>query len=103
MNEAITLPPRDAEHERILSIVFDISPQQASVLSCLSRAQVVTADELLEYTGAMSHIKVVVSRTRSKVREKGFDIKSRMGAGYWIEPDDKKGIEALVQKFMGGE
>lgn len=102
MNETLTLPARDMEHERLLGIVFDISPAQAAVLSCLSRATVVSGDELLKYSDTQPPIKVAVSRTRAKVREKGFDIKSKMGVGYWIEPDDKKGIEALVQDFMAG-
>lgn len=100
MNETITLPERDVEHERVLSILFDISPAQASVLSCLARAKVVGSDTLLKYTGTKSQIKVVVSRTRQKVQELGLDIKSKMGVGYWIEKDDKDKIEALVRKFM---
>jgi DNA-binding response OmpR family regulator len=102
MNEAITIPARDEEHERVLGIVFDISPAQASVLSCLTRIQVATGDQLLEYSGSKSNIKVVVSRTRTKVKEKGFDIKSKINVGYWIEPDDKKGIEKMVSRFLEG-
>jgi hypothetical protein len=102
MNNAITLPERDPDHERVLGIVFGISPAQASVLSCLLRIAVATGDELLTYTGSKSHIKVAVSRTRYKLQGKGFDIKSKMGVGYWIEADDKKGIEKLVAKFVEG-
>lgn len=102
MNEAITLPDRDREHERVLGIVFDISPAQASVLSCLSRGIVATKDQLLDYTGA-THIKVVVSRTRKKLAPHGFDIKSKMDVGYWIETDDRKGIEKMVTRFMEGK
>lgn len=101
MNNAITLAERDREHESILGIVFDISPAQAGVLSCLLRSTVATGDQLLEYTGSKSHIKVVVSRTRFKLQAKGFDIKSKMNVGYWIEADDKKEIEKLVSKFLG--
>lgn len=103
MNEQITLPERDQEHERVLGIVFDISPAQASVLSCLSRGTVATSDELLAYTGVKSNIKVIVSRTRAKLRTYGYDIKSRMGVGYWIEAEDRRGVEGAVQKFLGGE
>lgn len=102
MNGTLTLPERDQEHERVLGIVFDISPAQAAVLSCLSRANVVSSDELLKFAEAKSNIKVVVSRTRAKMKEKGFDIKSKMGVGYWVEPDDKKGIEKLVKRFLEG-
>lgn len=103
MNDTLALPVRDHEHERVLGIVFDISPAQASVLSCLIRGRVATADELLAYTGSKSHIKVVVSRARSKLQAHGFDIKSRIGVGYWIEAEDRKGIEAMVEKFMQGD
>lgn len=102
MNAPITLPDRDTEHERVLCIVFGVSPAQATVLSCLARATIVTADELLAYAGIKDYIKVVVSRTRSKLREHDFDIKSRKGLGYWIEPEDKQGIENVVNKFMEG-
>lgn len=103
MNDTITIPARDREHERVLGIVFDISPAQSSVLSCLCRGTVATADELLEYTGSKSHIKVVVSRVRAKLADHEIDIKSRMGVGYWIEAEDRKGIERLVSKFLGGK
>lgn len=102
MTEALTLPEKDQEHERILGMVFDISPAQASVLSCLSRATVATADELLAYAGAKSHIKVVVSRTRAKLQMHGFDIQSKHGVGYWIAPDDKKGIDKMSKAFLEG-
>jgi|GEM_PF-2893436 len=102
MTETIDLPERDREHERVLGIVFDISPAQASVLSCLSRSVTATADELLTYSGSKSHIKVVVSRVRAKLKEHGLDIKSKMNVGYWIEPDDRKAIEKMVTKFLEG-
>ena len=103
MTEAITLPERDHEHERALRIVFNLSPAQAGILSCLSRGIVASSDELLNYVGAKSNIKVVVSRTRQRIAEHGFTIKSKIGAGYWIEPEDRKGIEKLVAKFMEGK
>ena len=103
MNDTITLPERDREHERVLGIVFNLSPAQASVLSCLCRGTVASNDELLEYTGSKSNIKVVVSRTRLTIRQHGFDIKNRMGVGYWMEAADRKGVEALATKFVEGK
>jgi DNA-binding response OmpR family regulator len=103
MNNAITLPERDREHERVLGIVFNISPAQASVLSCLTRGTVATSEELLAYSGVKSFIKVVVSRTRAKLKEYGFDIKSKMEVGYWIEAEDRKAIEWMVKEFMEGK
>lgn len=102
MNEVVEHTSRDREHERVLGIVFDISPAQASVLSCLCQNPLATADELLKHSGSKSHIKVVVSRTRSKLQAHGFDIKSKMGVGYWITAEDKAGIDAMVQKFING-
>lgn len=102
MSDTLTLPARDEENERMLGVVFDISPAQASVLSCLTRATIATADELLAFSGSKSHIKVVVSRTRAKLKEKGFDIQSKHGVGYWITAEDKDGIKKLVAQFMEG-
>jgi hypothetical protein len=92
---------RDLEHERVLSIVFNLSPAQASVLSALVRGTVIPAHELLEYTGVKPPIKVVVSHTRTKLRTHGFDIKSRLLVGYWMDPDDKAGVEQKVMEWVG--
>lgn len=99
MHTTLALPARDEEHERVLSAVFDLSPSQSSALSCLVRANVVSSDELARFTGVQSMVKIVVSRTRKKIAEKGFSIKSKADVGYWIEPEDKRGIEKYVAEF----
>lgn len=101
MQDAITIPPRDTEHERVLGIVFNLSPAQASVLSCLARGTIATGDQLLEYSGVKPPIKVVVSRARAKLKQEGLDIHSRIGVGYWVEPEDKVKIEKAVNQFLG--
>lgn len=101
MQGSPTLPKRDIEHERVLGIVFDLSPAQASVLSALVRGGITTPDELLAYSGVKPPIKVVVSRARTKLRNHGFDIKSRISVGYWMEPEDKEGVADAVTKWVG--
>lgn len=103
MSEHIVLPERDREHERVLGILFNISPAKASVLSCLTRGTIATGDELLAYTGTKSHIKVAVSRTRSKLKDHGFDIHSKPEVGYWIEAAHRQKIEEMVVNFLGGK
>lgn len=102
MQETLTLPSRDREHERILGIVFDISPSQAAILSCLSRATIVTGDELLEYSNITSQIRVAISRTRTKLKAWGMDIHVKQDVGYYLTPDDKRTIERMVAKFVEG-
>src|SRR6478609_8143855 len=98
MHDTLAIPNRDTEHERVLGIVFDMSPAQATILSCLVRGTIVSANELLAYSGLRPPMKVVVSRARAKVKPFGFDIQSKIGVGYWIEKHDKKGIEEAVSK-----
>lgn len=93
---------RDEEHEQVLAMVFKLSPAQSAVLSCLLRSFVASPTELLEYTGSKSYIKVPVSRVRAKLREHGFDIKSKMELGYYIEPEDKTGINEMVTDYLEG-
>ena len=100
MNTTLALPKRDTDHERVLGIVFDTSPAQASVISCLCRSTIVSSKELLKYTGTKSHIKVAVSRARQKLQAHGLDIKSRIGVGYWIEAEDRHRIETIVEAFI---
>lgn len=102
MQDTLTIPERDTEHERLLGIVFELSPGQASVLSCLARGTVVTTDELLTYTGLQPPMKVVVSRLRSKMRTHGVDINSRIRVGYWIEQEGRKIIDKAVAAFLHG-
>ena len=100
MQDTLTIPARDVEHERLLGIVFELSPAQASVLSCLVRGTVATADQLLTYTGVRPPIKVVVSRARAKLKERGLFIQSRIGVGYWIENDVRRAIDKAVKDFL---
>lgn len=102
MTEPITVAERDPEYERLLGIVFNVSPAQASALSCLIRSTVVSSADLLEHTGSKSQVKVIVSRTRSQMRTFGFDIHSKKEVGYWIEPADKQGIKKKVDDFVAG-
>lgn len=108
MQDALSIPARDMEHERVLGIVFELSPAQASVLSCLARGTVATTEQLLEYSGTQPPMKVVISRTRAKMRThkafdnvtKPFDIKNRIGVGYWIEKEHSKLIDKAVKDFL---
>ena len=100
MLDTMTLPARDREHERVLGIVFDISPSQSAVLSCLTRAKLVTGRELRDYTEIQSQIKVAVSRTRAKLIAHGMNINSKPEVGYWIDAEDQKTIERMVQRFL---
>ncbi|QIG67071.1 hypothetical protein EVB41_062 [Rhizobium phage RHph_TM3_14A] len=101
MQNTLALPERDTEHERVLGIVFELSPGQASVLSCLVRGAVAKTDELLEYSGLAGPMKVVIFRTREKMRTHGVFIRSKINVGYWIDGDDKKKVEKAVAKFLG--
>jgi hypothetical protein len=103
MEDTITLPDRDREHERLISIVFGVSPAQASVISCLTRSVSANSEQLLAYTNTRSHVKVVVSHARQKLADHGFSIHSKMGVGYWIEAADKRGIEKMLADFVGGK
>lgn len=98
--ETMDLPERDFDQERVLALTFDLSPSQASVVSCLLNVFVVPPLHLMEYVGAKSNIKVPVSRARAKLREHGFDIKSRMEVGYYLEPEDKRGIEKMLADYL---
>lgn len=102
MSEQIAVAERDPEYERLLGIVFNISPAQSSALSCLMRSVVVASGDLLAHTGSKSQVKVIVSRTRAQLRSHGFDIQSKKEVGYWIEPADKIGIKEKVDAFVAG-
>lgn len=100
MQDTLTIPERDTEHERVLGIVFGLSPAQASVLSCLTRGTVATTEQLLEYCGVKPPIKVVVSRTREKMRSHNVAINSKIGVGYWIDKMHRQLIERKVAEFL---
>lgn len=100
MTPVITIPERDEEHERILAVVFNLAPSQAVVLSCILRSVAVTTEQLTDYAGTKSHIKIAISRARTRLREHGFDIVSKNNVGYWIEPEVKRGIEARIGEYL---
>lgn len=97
------LPARDREHERVLGQLYNLSPAQAAVLSCLSRSDSgATTDELEKHTDTKPPIKVVVSRVRSKIKEKdaSLDIQSKQRLGYWMLPECRATVAAEVEKFL---
>lgn len=102
MNDTITLPQRDRDHERALGIVFNISPAQASVLSCLSRGVVASTNQLLEYSGSKSQMKVIINHVRKALAPHDLVIHSKQHVGYWIDADNRSTIETMVMNFLGG-
>lgn len=99
---AISLPERDNEHERIISIVFNIPMQQAALVSCLARGAVATTQQLQDYLESKTHPKIVVTHARSRLREDGMDIKSKWNVGYWMEEDTRNQIASRITAFMEG-
>lgn len=102
MNQKIDIPKRDPEHERLLGIVFNLSPAQSAVLSFLSRGTVATGAQLLAYSKTVTPIKITVSRVRTKLKEQGMDIKSKPNVGYWMEAEDRADVQLAVQNFLEG-
>lgn len=98
--ETLLLPERDHEHERVVGIVFNIPPQQAALVSCLSRGAVATTEQLQDYLESKTHPKIVVAHARAKLREDGMDIKSKWGVGYWMEEDTREKIAGRVSDFI---
>lgn len=97
-----TMPEKDEEHERILGIVFDISPAKASILSCLCRGTGATTQQLVTFAGVTSPVKPMISRMRKKLEEHGLAIESKMGVGYWMSPEDRVRVGRIVDEFVGG-
>lgn len=100
MEETISIPLRDPEHERVLGVVFNITPAQASVLSALSRGTIVSSDDLIEFIGPKANVRVVVSRTRAAMKDLGMDIKSKWKVGYYMEASDRDRVASIVNEFL---
>lgn len=96
----LPLPERDQEHERVISIVFDLPPQQAALVSCLARGAVASSEQLKDYLESKTHPKIAVAHVRNRLRKEGMDIKSRWSVGYWMEEDTRAGIEARIREFL---
>jgi len=102
MTDTITLPEKDTEHERILAVLFDLSPAQAAALSCLCRMPLVSSEDLLAFTSTAPPIKVAISRTREKLRTHKMDIDSKPGVGYWMAPEHREQIAKMIDGFKHG-
>jgi len=98
MSEITSLPERDEEHERLLAILFSLSPAQAGVVSCLTRGVTATTSQLQAYVGDKTPIKVAVSRARARMLDHEIDIMSRIHVGYWIEPVHQDKIKRMVDE-----
>lgn len=103
MSATKQMPERDEEHERLLSIVFDISPAQAAILSLLCRAAPATTEQVKEFADLKSDPKSVIWHLRSKLSAYDVELKSRRAIGYWIERDDREKVQQRTDTYISCE
>lgn len=93
-------PDHDVDHERVVGMLFDLPPQQASLVSWLARGAIANSDMITEFLNTKSPPKVIVSHARTKLKEYELDIQSKWGVGYWMEDADRNVVNNSVAKFM---
>jgi len=96
------LPDRDPEHERLLGIVFKLSPNRAATLSVLLKCTYVSSEKIMEYAGFNSPVKQAIWHIRAALHPLGVEVGNRQGVGYWIDKDDKAKVEHRVEEFLKG-
>lgn len=95
-----TLPARDEDHERVISIILDLPPMRARLVSLLSRGAVASTAQIKQYLGSKTHPKIAVTHTREVLRGFGMDIKSKYRVGYWMEDECRAKLKSMVDEFM---
>lgn len=100
VTKIFSLPERDVEHERLISIVFNVPPQQAGLISLLAKGGIASTHQIRQYLDSKTHPKIIVTHVRSKLRENGMDIKSRPNVGYWMDENTRKQIDHLTSQFV---
>lgn len=94
------MPERDHEHERLLTIVFNISPSQAAALSLLCSGQHRSTEEIKEFTGMKSNPKAIIWHMKPKLEEHGIELRSRRGIGYWMERECREKVQDLLVEYI---
>jgi Protein of unknown function (DUF2782). len=86
-----------------MMLAFKLPPIPHKILTLLLKLKVVTAEMIEVRLDISSDARVAVHRLRSRMRLYGIDIKHQRGHGYYLTPEAKDRIRALVQAFDDGD
>lgn len=95
-----TMPERDHEHERLVSIALSIPFQQARLVSLLSKGVVASTQEIANYMDSKTSPKVIAAYARREMRPFGIEIRSKKNVGYWIDAADCDKLAKLLKDYM---
>lgn len=90
LEDALTL-----NHARYVK-PFKLTQMQARILALLMVEPVVSSLALQQRVGMNTEAKVAINRLRQKLAPYEVEIKSKRFHGFWIEPEDKEKVEALL-------
>jgi hypothetical protein len=102
MTEVEALRERVRELEAALGLVdpalikLDLSPALRKIMGLMMQLPHVTPVMIEERLGIATTAKVAIHRLRHKLKPHGIEIKSRHCVGYWLEPDMKDKIKAII-------
>ena len=75
---------------------FALPPALQKILGLLMSLPTVTAEMIEERLGIATPAKVAVFRLRRKLKPYGIEIQSKYAVGYWLDPDTKEKVSALI-------
>ena len=107
--ETARLCDRIEELERLLGMrammprMFGLTRREADLLGILLRRQVMSTTALFEaiWGGdserSIKIVDVILCKLRAKLRPHGIAIRNEYGVGYFIPPDGKAAVRALIE------
>lgn len=102
MTEVEALRERVRELEAALGLAdpalvrLNLSPALRKIMGLMIQLPHVTPEMIEDRLGIATTAKVAIHRLRHKLKPHGIEIKSRHCVGYWLEPEMKERIKAIV-------
>ncbi len=75
---------------------FGLTQQQSKLLALLMELSVVSGDIIHRRIRMTTEAKVAVHRLRARLDKHGIKIAARRYHGFWMEPEDKEKVKAIV-------
>lgn len=82
---------------KAVQVRFRLPATLAQLLLLLVHHPIVTAAQVENEEKVVTSIRVAMNRLRARFKE--VPVQSRRGVGYWIDPDDRRKLNQIIQDF----
>lgn len=81
---------------KIIQVCFGVSPAMADLIVLFMTNRIVDADLMISAGADPNNYRMAIYRLRNALDSFGVQIQSQQFLGYWMEPEDRAKVRALI-------